>query len=44
MYPGDDPASMQKSERMNAVMAQASGKRAVNLILDCRRRCEITTI
>jgi hypothetical protein len=44
MYPGDDPASMQKRDRTNAVMAQASGKRAVNLILDWRRRYRDTTI
>jgi len=41
MYPGDDPARMQKRERTNAVMAQASGKRAVNLIFDRRRRYEV---
>jgi hypothetical protein len=41
MYPGDDPASMQKRDRTKAVMAQASGKTAVNLILDCRHRYEI---
>jgi hypothetical protein len=44
MYPGDDPASMHKSERTNDVMAQASGKRTVNLILDRQRRHETTII
>lgn len=44
MYPGDDPASMQKRDRTNAVMAQASGKRAVNLILGSLTQVRNTTI